>query len=344
MSLSHEDLVAFTLGEMDAASADRIRTELESDPAAGGELSEIREHLALHEQAPCLDSPSPSVWRELERRIASEPVPPSVLQRFWMPIAAAALIAAAFLFPSSWSFPGESPVLVPLFGEGTFHDRDNAYTSKGVSRLQLGAGVIVTVDKGTTIRPISDLRLALEGVGRVYLSVDEARRGFTVEAGNARLITTGTEFLVEGQEDTPPLLFVVKGRVRYEWGGMDREIRAGAGYAPEPREPMTAGDATRWFRTLSIDACITGPQTIQVTLANDMPEAIEKAPPTGGEPFCYASYAGHSYPLTPDRFRALLTLRPGETRTFDLPLPIPVEEGQSLLISVPGVGTVEARR
>ena len=64
----------------------------------------------------------------------------------------------------------------------------------------------------------------------------------------------------------------------------------------------------------------------------------------GGEPFLYAVYQGHNYPVTPEGVDRGLQLTPGQSRTFDLPLPDPLEEGQLLVISIPGAGRAEATR
>ena len=99
MSLSHDDLVALALGGLAPDEAERARAELENDPAAQAELASIEKHMDLHEQTTTI-APAPRVFAELRERL-EEPATPSrsLLGRFWMPFAAAALVMAAFFVP-----------------------------------------------------------------------------------------------------------------------------------------------------------------------------------------------------------------------------------------------------
>ena len=89
-----------------------------------------------------------------------------------MPSAAAALLVVALLWKSA-------PAVEKLHGS-VARAGDGTLTAKTVSRIRVGDGVIVTMDAGTVVRPLSDQRLALQA-GRVFLQVSRQRQGFVVE-------------------------------------------------------------------------------------------------------------------------------------------------------------------
>lgn len=338
MSTSNEDLVAYVLGELDEAQA----TELRNDQGQETEIAEIESHLALHDLVPEIE-PSPALWNRIEEDVRAEPVRRGFFRRFSLPLAAAALILAAWFVPQDWNPPwAERATLTPTFGN-CVASADGLWTADGVCRLQLGTDVVLTLDDGAVIRPLSNQRLALQA-GRLFLEVSKGGQGFTLESGGARVITLGTRFLVDHRSTRAPIVTVTEGRVRYEFDGQSHEIEARSTYAPYPIEPFNPDTAADWFRRPVFEAQILDADRIRVVLRNEMPDAIRLTPPTGGEPFCYASYQKHDYPLTPQGLNAVRILEPGETLTFELPLPASIEKGQPLSVLIPGVGRVEATR
>jgi ferric-dicitrate binding protein FerR (iron transport regulator) len=337
MSNSHEDLVAFVLGELDETATQKIQ----NDKGQEAEIAEIEAHLALHDACPEIE-PAPALWNRIEEQVRAEPVRRGFFRRWATPLAAAALILAALFVPKDWNPPwAERAAVTPTFGDATASG--DVWTADGVCRLQLGTDVILTMDDGTVVRTLSNQRLALKA-GRLFVEVAPGAAGFIVESGAARLVTLGTRFLVDGRNNDAPLLHVTEGRVRYEFDGGSAHVRAGSTYAPYPVPSLKPGAETAWFRRPGFTAQILDNDRIRVVLRNEMPDPIELAPPTGGEPFCYASYQNHNYPLTPAGVETVRVLQPGDSLTFELPLPAPVEKGQPLSVLIPGVGSAEATR
>jgi hypothetical protein len=76
-----------------------------------------------------------------------------------------------------------------------------------------------------------------------------------------------------------------------------------------------------------------------------MPDPLQVAPRTGGEPLFFASFLGNDYPLSPDRFDAPLTLRPNTDKSFVLRLPRSLPDREALFLVYPaGSVRVEAGR
>ena len=292
MSLSREDLVAHALNGLDAGEHARIEAELDDSSLA--ELETIQAHLALHDHVLEV-RPSPSLWRGIEERL-HEPRARSFLERFWMPVAAAAMVVAALTLAGR----PEPLSIRKLFG-AIEKAADGSYTSTRVSRIALGAGVVVTLDTDTTIVPLSNERLALKA-GRIFLSVSTNRRGFTVETDDLEVVTTGTAFLVEKAR-----VAVVVGTVRCRYRDEDREIAAGEEFNPLG---VAGPGPTEWFRRLTLKARILAPTRVEIVISNDMPDAITKAPPTGGEPLFYAKYRDRIVPLP--TYGPTISLAPGE--------------------------------
>jgi len=308
---------------------ERVERALElAGPAARTELDRITEHLALHDQAEVI-APSAAVWRGLEERLAAPPQVPvaarSLLQRFWMPMAAAALMLVALV----WNRPSatRSYDIQTLYGS-LERAADGSITASEVARLQLGDGVTITLDRGTTLQPLSDSRLALKA-GRVFLEVSKRRRGFIVETGHMTVTTLGTAYLVE-----PKRVAVETGVVRCRFNDRVSEIRAGSVFDPE----QLGGPAPRaFFSRPSMTARILAPTSIEVVFGNDMPDPITLAPPTGGEPFLFARYAGRDHALTVDGFSNAVTVAPGETRRFTVALPAALVGEQRVSLSCPSL-------
>jgi hypothetical protein len=303
----HEDLVELALTAPD-----------ELPPTE--EARAIREHLALHDAVPEI-APAPATWARIESRL-DEPAERSLLQRFWMPLAAAALVLVALYSPKGGT---PAPAIVPLHGSVAVGS-DSTITTSTVARVRLGDGVVLTLDTDTVVRPLSTNRLALQA-GRVFLEVDKGRRGFTVQTGSLRAETLGTAFLVE-----PRRVAVESGTVRCSAGEDVREVGPGESFdldgagGPTPRG---------WFSRPSIAARITAPATLTVVLTNEMPDPITLAPPTGGEPFFYVLYPGREMPLSTGGFRAPVVLEPGKSTAFDLTLPAPAPESGPVVVSCP---------
>ena len=119
-----EDLVALALGQLDDAQAGTLMVVLDRDAEAKAEADAIGRHLALHDAVPAL-RPEPALFERIRDRLDEQPAPMrarSLLGRFWMPLAAAALLLAAFVAPR---LPGDRTAepaaarFVPLFGDWT---------------------------------------------------------------------------------------------------------------------------------------------------------------------------------------------------------------------------------
>jgi hypothetical protein len=307
----------------------------------------VKRHLALHDAMPRLD-PLPPLWNRIAERIDAEPrtslapsLVPSPLRRFWMPAAAAALIAAAFLWPRGAA--PEAPEVV--FGAALERTTDDAFTAGGLTRFRYGDGVVVTVDADATFRLPTRQRLALRA-GRVFLEVEPARRGFAVETGGVSVETTGTSFAVT-QGAGGPTVEVEHGTVRCRAANATLDVRAGERWSPAAGvEPIPGGTrAVRgWFTQPSLRAKLLTPDTIRVVIRNEMPDSIELAPPVAGGPLFLASYGAHTLPLAPSNtdhpLRSGATrLAPGAELTADLRLPEPVPDDATLVIAHPASGT-----
>jgi len=334
VSLERDDLVAYVLGALEEREAERMRAALAADAEGAAELDEIERHLALHAQAPAIE-PAPNTWDRIRESIETEPVPTPFLRRFWMPAAAAALVAAAFLWPRDRA-PRKPTVVHGVVAQAP----DGAFTSRGVARISIGNDVTVTMDAGTTLADLGPERLALRA-GRVFLNV--RRRGYVVETPRVRIRTLGTAFEValDGEKTR---VAVERGRVRCtdaDLGAVD--VAAGGVAAFSDRIARAeAGKIGLWFRTPSLEANLLSDDAIRVVLGNDMPDPIQLAPPVGGEPLFYATFAGHTYPLTPSDPSPLrsgtVTLAPNGRLRFDLRLPRPLEEREALSIAHPASG------
>ena len=304
-----------------------------ADPASRTELERITRHLALHDQAEVI-VPSASVWRGLEQRLVGAPARPrSFLHRFRLPLAAAALMVAAL----AWKRPVVTGGVETrtLFGS-LERAADGVLTANEVARLRLGDGVTITLDRGTTLLPLSDRRLVLK-TGRIFLEVSKRRRGFVVETGQLTVRTMGTAYLVE-----PKRVAVESGRVWCRFREEVAEIGAGAVFDPE----RLGGPAPRdFFSRPSMSARILPDGSLRVRFTNAMPDPITLAPPTGGEPFLFAGYAGRDHALSIDGFTNAVTLEPGGTRSFHVPLPAPAEGRQRVSIACPSLNLrMEATR
>ncbi len=337
MTLSHEDLVGYALDAHDAEGMERIRAALEGPGEVASEgvrgLAEIRGHLAMHDSLPSL-KPSPSLWRGIESRLA-EPPPPSFAHRWWRPLVAAGLILAALFAPRAQRRDAPEPVhgrLEPRRGDG------GVWESRGISRARLGEDVVLTLDDAAAIEPLASNRLALRA-GRVFFEIGPSRAGFTIEALGQQVVTTGTAFTVDVTRDTLKVV-VEEGRVRCG------EVAVGPGEAYGGGRVVSFGHPIRdWFRRPTMAARIVDEHTVRVVFRSEMPDPILLAPPTGGGPFCYLSYAGHDYPANPEGFDAATTLAPGTERSFDLRLPEPLKAGEALFVSHPRTRVrVEATR
>jgi len=342
-----EELVALALGQLDDAQAERTRMALDRDAEAKAEADAIGRHLALHDMAPAL-RPEPALWNRIRPRLDEQPAPAaprSLLVRFWMPLAAAALVLAAFIAPR---LPGArhpaapEAVLVPLFGDGVAED-GNRWTAHGVTRCRIDDAVYLTLDARTTLEVHSPTRLSLE-TGRAFFEVDPGGAALTVECGDARVLTLGTRFLVEALGSGHAAVHVDHGRVRCEAHGESVEVGAGSVWSTGPAPSRDPGYATAWFSLPTMDATLLDPTTLRVVIINEMPDPIELAPPTAGEPFFFARYGGHQHHLTVD-LKSPLRLAPGASRAFDLTLPVPVPDAETVEVSTKKLGLrTEARR
>ncbi len=337
MRPTHDDLVGYALGALEAPEMERIRVALlgSTEEARQGarELEEVRHHLALHDALPSLE-PSPSLWRGIEARLEEAP-PPGFARRWWRPLMAAGLILAALFAPR----PAHRSPPVVLHGRlAPRIGNPQVWESTGVSRATVGTGVVLTLDDAAAIEPLGPNRLALRA-GRVFFQVDAAQRGFSVEACGQQVVTTGTAFSVDVSRDTLKVL-VEEGQVRCG------ELTVGPGEALGGGRVIAYGHPVRdWFTRPALSARILDEHTVRVVFRSDMPDPILLAPPTGGGPFCYLSYGGHDYPANPAGFDTATTLAPGAELSFELSLPDPLPDGEALFVSHPRTRVrVEASR
>ena len=334
MSVEHEDLVGFALGALDADSMERVEQAVAHDASLTTELAEIRRHFALFDHLPQLQ-PKPALWNGIRDRLA-EPAKRPFLVRFWMPAAAALLVAAALLFPRDELQPQRSLDLdfVSVHGSVTeAADADRSLSCTEVARIRIVGGTTVTMDAGTEIVLPEPKRLVLR-TGRVFLEVPPGERGFRVEAGNLRVETTGTAFLV----DSEGFVWVESGTVLCG----ETTVSGGEHY---PSDVTLRWESPReWFTRPTLTARILDGDTIRVVIGNEMPDPLQVAPRTGGEPLFFASFGGRVYPLSPSGFETPLTLRPNTHRSFDLRLDS-LPDREAVLISYPAGGVeVEATR
>ncbi|MHC4136466.1 MAG: FecR family protein [Planctomycetota bacterium] len=338
MSFDRDDLVGLALSALDSADAERVRRAVEADPALAAELAEIERHLALHDGVPRL-RPAPALWCGIRDRLNERPAPRSLLHRFWMPAAAALLVAAALF----WQSPERNRLRPYERLHGDVRETPTGTLAcTTVSRLRLANGVTVTMDAQTTIsghHPRSR-RLVL-ATGRVFLDVAESGRGFAVEAGDLEVITTGTAFLVDRAQG---LVWVESGRVRCTSATHGEATVAAGEFFPRDAAPGLASPRA-WFTCPTLTARILDADTIRVVIRNDMPDPLQVAPRTGGEPFFFASFGGDDYPLSPGRFDAPLTLLPNTDKSFLLRLPRSLPDREALFLAYPaGPVRVEAKR
>jgi hypothetical protein len=335
MDVERDDLVGFALGALPADETARVAQALAADPALTRELRDIERHLRVHDRAPRL-APAPALWDSLRERL-DEPALPrrSLLRRFRLPAAAAALVALALFLPRREASPRLEVLHGAVARSGT------GVVFAGVGRVRTDEGIVITADAGTNLTLSSPGRLALSA-GRVFLEVPPERAGFTVVAGDLVAVTTGTAFLVDFDER---LVWTESGHVRCSSPG--REQVAGPGeafFASNAPPPPLPPSPRHWFRRPTLDARLLDPATLAITISNAMPDPIVIAPSKSGEPLFFASSAGHDIPLAPDDFRPL-TLAPGARKTFDLRLPRPLPDREALFVSYPQGGVrVEAAR
>ena len=140
MDVPREDLVAYALGGLPAEETPRLAAAIASNPALARELKQIERHLRLHERAPRI-APSPALWDGIRERLDEPAAPRSLLHRFRLPLAAAALMALAFLWPQQ--DPSARPAT--LFGE-VLERPDGAIAATGVARVRMPDGVTITLD------------------------------------------------------------------------------------------------------------------------------------------------------------------------------------------------------
>jgi hypothetical protein len=319
-----EDLVEFAVT---GRSLPGLEQAVAADAGAGRELAEIRAHLALHDSLPRLE-PREGMWRELEGRLAGGERRPLLL-RYWMPLAAAALLLAALL-------PPRPPRPETLFGT-VARTAGGGWRTESIARVRFG-DCTITLDSRTEIALPAPRRLALRA-GRLFLEAERSGPPVRVEAGPVTVTTLGTSFLValEGGETT---VAVASGEVRCDRSS--GTLRLGAGEAAafgagEPRR-LSLPDPRNWFRIPTLRAEILDPETLRIVVSNEMPDTITLAPPTGGEPLFFASYGGHDHPLAPgpgDPIRAApIRLEPGESEEFRVPLPRPVPPNGRLTVAL----------
>jgi len=321
VSIDREDLVGFALGALGAEETERIRLAISRDPALAAELRAVERHLALHEHVPTL-RPAPALWARIESRLDERPAPRSLLVRFWMPVAAAVLVAVALFWP-------QTPTPVHTMHGRLLQTGARTWSATTVSRVAVGDGVVLTCDRGTVFELLGNDRLAL-GAGRLFLDVAPERNGFTVFADGFAVRTTGTRFSVDRERR---VVGVDQGTVLVGEAGQDPvEVRAPARWTAG--RLGEGGAETDWFRRPTLTARILDPDTIRVVIRNDMPDPIQVAPPQGGEPLFFARFLGHDYPLAPDDF-APLTLQPGTDWSVVLALPRPLPEGEGLRLLYP---------
>lgn len=336
--VDRDDLVGLALNALDGAEAGRVRPAVEADPALRAELSAIERHLALHESLPRLQ-PAPALWRGIRDRIGERPEARTFLQRFWMPAAAALLVAAALFWPGTGR--ARPQPYTRLHGD-VRKTPAGALACTKVSRLRLPNGVTVTMDAQTAIsgHQPGSRRLVLD-TGRVFLQVDEKDRGFAVQAGDLEVVTTGTAFLVDRERG---MVWVESGHVRCTSPRRGTTTLGAGERFPRDAAPGLASPRA-FFERPTLTARILDADTIRVVIRNDMPDSMQVAPRTGGEPLFFASFAGNDYPLSPGRFDAPLMLPPNTDKSFVLRLPRSLPDREALFLAYPaGRVRVEARR
>ncbi len=360
------DLVAFALGQLDESEATAVRELILAEPELAAEFDSIRCHLDLHAEVREMQ-PTAAGFARLTERLEQEPVtgaelrvpecppecPPerTFIKRYWMSLAAAALLIGAIIIPRGPSAPAKTPDLKALAGNIS-RDASGAYTATGVARVTFGTGVTVMVDADSVLLPLDSQRLVLK-TGRIFLNVEPSfyqtergRRGFTVLAGDARLTTLGTAFSVEQRRDGTGRVAVETGTVRLQRGSERVDVGSGraATWPDGPWEGIdspslpSAGAQVRWFEIPSLSAKILNDRRIVVVLKNEMINVIRLAPPTGGEPLFYATVGEHNWPHEPSDWGYNVVLDPGEEFTFEMKLPEPLKPGDSVSIRVPSLG------
>ncbi|MHC4953941.1 MAG: FecR domain-containing protein [Planctomycetota bacterium] len=354
----HENLVAFALGQLVEGEAESTRQSIADDPALAEEFEAIRCHLDLHAQVREIH-PSTTGFGSLQNAIAAdaaaEPAEPEqrgFFRRYWLSVAAAALLVAAVIFPEGllprdWTSEssGRPPAVADLAGT-TARGSDGSVASSGVARIAYGDGVVVTLDADTTVVPIHEQRLALRA-GRIFVEVAPGRRGFVVEAGEARIVTTGTKFLVHRTEsgaNPGGRVAVEEGAIELLVGSAKTAVLAGheaswpgVDSAVGSAQPLAAGARIRWFEIPSMSAKILNETTIVVVLRNEMIDTIKLAPPTGGEPLFYATVGQHNYLHAPADFGKNVALEPGTEFTFEMKVR-PLQDNESVTIRCPALG------
>ncbi|MEE8105681.1 MAG: FecR family protein, partial [Planctomycetota bacterium] len=324
MKLEHEELLAHILGESPEAEAEaREQTISENDDAAN-EAAEIRAHLDLYEAVPAV-APSADCLRSIHERMRETGTAerPSWLNRYWPAAAAAALLVAALLTSQT-----SAPRPQRITHGSLVADNNGGYVADGVTRFAIGDGVIVTLDRDSTIRILSPQRLALQA-GRLFLSVAKDRRGFEVETASARVTTTGTEFSVEAVAGAT-LVRVVEGEVLCTTWDDESSVGDGESRIFGENQSLRARieeTPRAWFTTPDITAERVAPDVIRLRFTNRMPDTIVVPAATGGEPLFFARHDGHDYPLAPESTHPLrtrpLTIEPGSDLTLTLRFPNP---------------------
>lgn len=293
-----------------------------ADPAAAREFDEIRAHLKLHDRFPTIE-PDPALWRRVRAAVEEEATAPRRLPRHWMAAAAAALVLTALLLREA---PAPAP-LERLHGDVTVA-ADGEGRCSSVSRLRVGDDVTITFDANTTFVLHGSDRLALRA-GRLLF---QGHAPFEIAAGDVTVRTLATAFSVERAEGAVAVA-VEEGSVAWTRGGArgtlsaGRRVRFDDGIVEGPVE----GGIRGWLSEPSVSAELAGAETLRVVFGNAMPDPIELAPPTGGEPLLYATYAGHSYPLPAGNFGDRpVRIEPGGRFELSFRLPQPVPPGATV--------------
>ncbi|MDH3590391.1 MAG: FecR domain-containing protein [Planctomycetota bacterium] len=328
---THEDLVALALGALGRDEASAVREQADE-----AELAAVERHLELHDRVPRLTAES-RLWRSIEAEIEAEPLAAQPLwRRYWMPLAAAALVMVALFMPN------RGPEVTTVHGDvARAGDR---YTAATVARLRLDTGTVITMDAGTQIRLLGSKRLAL-GAGRVHLQVPpRTGHGFVVVTDSGLSVTTlGTTFSVE----RGPRVGVTTGAVAVRWNDAEARVAGGESWTPQG---LAAGGANRsWFSRPSLVARIEDDAFFTVTVKNTMPDSIQLAPPTGGEPFFFVRVGDDTpVPVEPESNPC-----PNGPRTLDrndsfelrMRLPRSLEDREAFFVSCPNWGvTAEVKR
>jgi len=346
----HADLVAFALNQLPADEAELLRERVVTDPALCAALDEIRQHLDFHAEVPEIQ-PSPTQFDRIreairaEQETATAPTPRSFWSRYWMSLAAAALLISALIWPGGDERPPAPAEILAIAGTVT-QSEDGSWTSSAVSRITFGTGVVVTLDADTVIKPLNAQRLFL-GKGRIFLEIAPQRRGFVVATTPFEVRTTGTSFLVESDAGAGRV-GVERGAVNVSYSsGSPIEVEAGHELRFPNANPgrLPANRPLRWFEIPSLSAKILNPTTIRVVLGNEMIDEIVLAPPTNGKPLFYATVKTRNFPHEPANFAHNVGIPPGETFEFPMSLPVPLGPKDRVLVRCPSLGLeVEAQR